>query len=55
MKELLHLQSGKKARHDTRREQDIEFAPNPNFFQQIFNFLTIVRTLSFAPRKNHEY
>ena len=29
-------------RCDTRREGDIEFALNPNYFEQIFNILTIV-------------
>ena len=41
--------------HDTRREEDIEFAMDPNFFEQIFYVLTIVVTPVTAPRKNHGY
>ena len=43
------------ASYNTRREQDIEFTTDPNFFEQIFNVLTIVGTLEIAPRIYHEY
>ena len=45
----------KETNYNTRREEDIEFATDPNFFELIFNVLTIVGTLVTAPRKNHEY
>ena len=45
----------KHSSHDTRREEDIEFATDPNFFEQIFYVLTIVGTLVTAPWKHHEY
>ena len=41
--------------YNTRRGQDIEFTTDPNFFEQIFNVLTIVGTLEIAPRIYHEY
>ena len=44
-----------KASYDTRREEDIEFATDPNFFEQIFYVLTIVGTPITAPRKTHGY
>ena len=40
---------------DTRRGEDLEFTTDPNFFELIFNVLTIVRILMIAPRKNLEY
>ena len=43
------------SRHNTRREGDIEFTTDPNFFEQIFNALTIVGTLEIDPRIYHEY
>ena len=45
----------KETNYNTRREQDIEFATDPNFFEQIFYVLTIVVTPITAPRKNHGY
>ena len=40
---------------DTRRGEDLEFTTDPNFFELIFNVLTIVRIHMIAPRKNLEY
>ena len=37
--------------YNTRREQDIEFATDPNFFELIFNVLTIVGTLKLPHGK----
>ena len=45
----------KNARNNTWREGDIEFTTDPNFFEQIFNALAIVRTLEIAPRIYHEH
>ena len=43
-----------KASVDTRRGEDLEFTTDPNFFELIFNVLTIVQILMLDPRKNLE-
>ena len=40
--------------YNTRREGDIEFTTDLNFFEEIFNALTIVGTLEIAPWIYHE-
>ena len=55
MKNLKYLNHLFDPRHNTRREGDIEFTTDPNFFEQIFNALTIVGTLEIDPRIYHEY
>ena len=47
VKRLKNLSRGVQSSHDTWREEDIEFATDPNFFEQIFYVLTIVQGVFF--------